>query len=167
MWYTKCWFWLHGFAQASPRFLSWPHNSLSCPPGHKAWLFCNLILVGIPAVLPCSWAAECAMIRLCLLSISHIGCLHWSSEKLEVSPLEFYSPSQKQNRSYYSAHGILASHVPTVQRVRKSLHTDYPLTIDKKFLSIKFSFHRAISRNHVSNFNVIFRAVIGVLTFSL
>ena len=72
MWYTKCWFWLHGFAQASPRFLSWPHNSLSCPPGHKAWLFCNLILVGIPAVLPCSWAAECGSLP------AHLPELLWS-----------------------------------------------------------------------------------------
>lgn len=54
----KCYFWLPSVAQAWPWFISWPHSSLSCPPGHRAWLFCNLIFTGTPAPGPLQ-AAEC------------------------------------------------------------------------------------------------------------
>lgn len=134
MWNKKCYFWPHSFAQASLWFMSWPQHRLSCPPGHKAWLFCNLILVGIPAVLPCSWAAECGS------KPAHLPEL-WSD--YACSAFLTLAASPEVQRSFKSAHlsftalsrdriettWVLMESQPHVclllKRVRKSLHTEY------------------------------------------
>ena len=171
MWYKKYWFWLHGFAQASPWFMSWPRKSLSCPPGHKAWLFCNSILVGIPAVLPCSWAADCGSLP------AHLPEPLWSD--YAFSAFLTLAACIEVQRSLKSAHlsftALKRNRIGATRALMESWpHTCLLLreseshsTLIIPWLLIKFSFHRAISRNHVSNFNVIFRAVIGVLTFSI
>lgn len=135
----KMWVLTAQFAHASPWFMSWPHNSLSCPPGHKAWLFCNLILVGIPAVLPCSWAAECGSMP------AHLPELLWSDyafsafltlaayeiqRSLKSAYLSFIALNRDRVETI-SVHGILVSCVSAFKGVRKSLHTEY-LTIFKK-----------------------------------
>lgn len=97
----RCYFQLPSFAHASPRFMSWPHSSLSCPAGKaKLDYFVIWSSWGFQRAPPLargqhSVAAACSLactapIRLRLLSISCIGAcdvqrgLKWRHKEEEL-----------------------------------------------------------------------------------